>query len=114
MKHIRTKKDFEAELSAGGDRFVYFYSGWCHYCSDFLNSLEKHHKSGHAGFLKLCVDELPALEEHFQVEVVPSVLFFSGGKLVKRLDGVLGRGLNEEKLLAFMKACEARPAGGAK
>lgn len=114
MKHIRTKKDFDAELASGGERFVYFYSGWCHYCTAFLPALEKHCKGAHTGFLKLCVDELPGLEEHYRVEVVPSVLFFRDGRLAGRLDGVLGRGLSEEKLLAFMSACEGKPAGGEK
>ncbi len=108
MKHIRTKKDFEAELAAGGGRFVYFYSGWCHFCSAFLPAFEEHVKRSHAVFLKLCVDELPALEEHFQIEVVPSVLYFKDGKLAKRLDGVLGRGLSEEKLHAFVKDCTGK------
>lgn len=105
MKDIRTKKDFEAELAAGGERFVFFYSGWCHFCSAFLPALETHAKGSRAAFVKLCVDELPWIEEHFAIEVVPSVLFFKDGKLVKRLDGVLGRGLSEEHLLAFAKTC---------
>lgn len=105
MKDIRTQKDFDAELAAGGERFVFFYSGWCHFCTTFLPSLEEHAKGSQVVFVKLCVDDLPKLEEHFGVEVVPSVLFFKDGKLAKRLDGVLGRGLSEEKLLAFAKTC---------
>jgi len=110
MKDIRTQKDFDAELAAGGERFVFFYSGWCHFCTSFLPSLEGHAKGSRVVFVKLCVDELPALEEHFCVEVVPSVLFFRDGKLVKRLDGVLGRGLSEEKLLSFAKECGIKTA----
>lgn len=105
MKDIRTQKDFDAELEAGGERFVFFYSGWCHFCTTFLPALEEHANGSQVVFVKLCVDDLPGLEEHFGVEVVPSVLFFKDGKLAKRLDGVLGRGLSEEKLLAFARTC---------
>lgn len=110
MKDIRTKKDFDAELAAGGERLVLFYSGWCHFCTAFLPALEKCAGANSAVFIKLCVDDLPAVEEHFAVEVVPTVLFFKDGKLASRLDGVLGRGLTEEKLLAFAKACGIKPA----
>lgn len=105
MKDIKTQKDFDAELAAGGERFVFFYSGWCSFCTTFLPALEEHSEASQVVFVKLCVDDLPRLEEHFGVEVVPSVLFFRGGKLAKRLDGVLGRGLSEKKLLAFAKEC---------
>ncbi len=110
MKDIRTKKDFDAELAAGGERLVLFYSGWCHFCSSFMPALEKSAKGSPAVFIKLCVDDLPALEEHFAVEVVPTVLFFKDGKLAKRLDGVLGRGLTEEKLAAFAESCGIKTA----
>ena len=110
MKDIRTKKDFDAELAAGGERLMLFYSGWCHFCGEIMPALEKRARHSPAVFIKLCVDDLPALEEHFAVEVVPTVLFFKDGRLANRLDGVLGRGLTEEKLDTFAAVCGIKPA----
>jgi hypothetical protein len=37
--------------------------------------------------------------------VVPTVLVFEKGKLVKRLDGLHGVGLSEKQLMDFVKTC---------
>ncbi|OIO05236.1 MAG: hypothetical protein AUJ51_00095 [Elusimicrobia bacterium CG1_02_56_21] len=105
MKEIKTKADFEAEIKTGPARLILFYSGWCHFCSDFMPAFEKISAATPAAFIKICVDDLPEIESAFAVEVVPTVLFFKDGKLSNRLDGVLGRGISEEKMLAFSAAC---------
>lgn len=110
MKNIVTKADFDAEISAGGERLLLFYSGWCPFCTDFMPAFEKTAGAGPAALAKVCVDDLPALEDSFAVEVVPTVLFFKGGKLTKRLDGILGRGLTAEKLRAFADTCGIKTA----
>jgi len=110
VKNIVTKADFDAEISAGGGRLLLFYSGWCPFCTDFIPVFEKTACSDPAALAKVCVDDLPGLEDSFAVEVVPTVLFFKNGKLAKRLDGALGRGLTAEKLQAFAGACGIKSA----
>jgi thioredoxin-like negative regulator of GroEL len=105
VKTVKTKKEFEAELAAPGGRLALFYSAWCPFCTAFLPAFEKlAHGAPEASF-KVCVDDLAELEDLFSVEVVPTVLYFEDGKLAKRLDGRLGRGLNAEGLSAFCAAC---------
>ncbi|MDO8803898.1 MAG: thioredoxin family protein [Elusimicrobiota bacterium] len=110
MKNITTKADFDSELQGGAGRMILFYSGWCHFCTEFLPVFEKSAILAPGAFARLCVDDLPDIEHKFGVEVVPSVLFFKDGRLVNRLDGVLGRGLTGEKLQEFADACGIKAA----
>jgi hypothetical protein len=42
------------------------------------------------------------------LEEVPTALFFEKGKVVKRLDGALGAGLNEKQLTDFIHVCSTQ------
>ncbi len=110
MKELKTAAEFDSEIGAGGNRLVLFYSGWCHFCNEFLPSFEKNSAAASGVFVKVCVDDLPAIEARFAVEVVPSVLHFKDGKLANRLDGVLGRGLTDDSMRAFAAACGIKTA----
>jgi thioredoxin 1 len=105
MKEIKTREDFDKELQAG-EKFLLFYSPWCPFCSSFSPAFEKA-AGKDAAFGKVSTDDLPELEDAFSVDVVPTVLFFRGGKLSKRLDGALGRGLSAGDLEAFITLCRA-------
>ena len=104
MKKITHRADFDAELKAG-DRLALFYSAYCPFCQAFLPTFEKLAKSARGGCVEICTDGLSELEDLFSVDVVPTVLYFTGGRLSARLDGVLGRGLTEAGLREFMKEC---------
>lgn len=107
MKQIKYRKDFDSELAAG-ERLVLFYSAWCPFCTAFMPAFERQADGG-AGYARVCTDDLPELEDLFSIEVVPTVLFFSGGKLAARLDGQLGRGLTAEGLASFAKGRGKKP-----
>ncbi len=107
IKNIKTKPEFDAELGAGGKRLALFYSSWCPFCAAFLPVFTKTAAGSPSLFIKVCTDDLSALEDSLSVEVVPTVLFFKDGKLKKRLDGAPGAGLTEEKLAAFINSCGA-------
>ncbi|MDD2804378.1 MAG: thioredoxin family protein [Elusimicrobiales bacterium] len=110
-KNIKTREVFEAELKAGEGRFALFYSAWCPFCTSFMPAYDGEAAAGGAEFLKVCTDDLPELEDRFSVEVVPTVLYFKDGKLARRLDGALGRGLGADGLRAFVAACAAKGRG---
>ena len=105
MKTIKTETDFDAELGAGGERLILFYSGWCPFCTVFLPAFKKAAAGKPSVFAAACTDDLPELEDRFSVEVVPTVLFFKNGELVKRLDGAPGIGLTEAELAGFTNSC---------
>jgi thioredoxin-like negative regulator of GroEL len=108
MKDIKKKADFDLELAAGGDRFVLFHSAWCPFCMAFAPAFAELAAGGKEAFAKVSVDSLPEMEDAFSVDVVPTVLFFRDGKLRRRLDGALGRGLSAGDLAAFVKLCKGK------
>jgi thioredoxin 1 len=105
MKDIITLPVFNEEIAAKEGRLLLFYSGWCPFCTSFLPEFEKCAAMTPGSLARVSTDKLPELEDKFSIEVVPTVLYFRDGKLVKRLDGLLGRGLNGENLRAFIKEC---------
>jgi thioredoxin-like negative regulator of GroEL len=111
IKDIKTREEFDLELRADGDRFMFFYSAWCPFCSVFAPTFEKFAASAPGAFAKVSSDSLPELEDAFCVDVVPTVLCFRAGRLHKRLDGALGRGLTEKGLRDFIKACAVTGRG---
>lgn len=105
-RKIATKKDFNAEIGGDSGRIALFYSSWCPFCLSFLPAFEA--LAGKSvGFIKVCTDDLPDLEDAFGVEVVPTVLCFRKGKVAARLDGELGRGLSARALSVFAASCAA-------
>lgn len=102
---VDNRGQLEQALSGGENRLVLFYSAYCPFCLSFLPAFEAGAAAAPENFIKACTDGSEELEDLFAVEVVPTVLFFEGGKLSKRLDGKLGRGLSAENLAAFTAAC---------
>ena len=86
-----------------------FYASWCPFCVDFLPVFQKCAEGEGLGFL-VVQDDQETMGDRYSVEVVPTVLFFEKGKVAKRLDGVLGVGLNENKLTEFIHTC-TQPGG---
>ncbi|HNW45512.1 MAG TPA: thioredoxin family protein [Elusimicrobiales bacterium] len=108
IKDIKMKEGLELELRSGGDKFLLFYSAWCPYCIEFTPAFEKIAASDAGVFSKVCIDELPEVEDLFSIEVVPTVLFFRSGVVDRRLNGIEGVGLTAEGLADFIFLCRGR------
>jgi len=104
MREIESQNDLMSILKSNGRVFTLFYASWCPFCRTFLPIFEKHaQKSGVIRFLRVKIDdESNPLWEEYEIEVVPTVILFDGGKVTARLDGMLGRGLSEEQLKGFL------------
>lgn len=111
IRKIADRVGLEKALHGRESRLVLFYSEYCPFCTSFMPHFEKAAQRAPELFLKACVDGSDSLDDLFSVEVVPTVLCFTGDKLSKRLDGRLGRGLTQADLEAFTAACLAGGEG---
>ncbi len=81
-----------------------FYASWCPFCIRFLPAFKQQaqRKRGHFVIVQ---DDDEVMAARYSVEVYPTVLFIEKGIVSKRLDGVLGVGLDEKKLAGFIASC---------
>lgn len=103
---INTEQGLEDILKTQDDIFICFYAPWCPFSQRFLPIFEKCARDTTKQCYRMMIDELPRLCEKYQIEVYPTVLFFNGGKPVKRLDGGHGIGLSEQQFRELIRACE--------
>jgi thioredoxin 1 len=70
-----------------------FYATWCGPCrqlSPVVDALADQY-AGKIKFVKVNVDESPKLAQQFQVEAIPTLLFFKDGKLADTSVGLLSK-----------------------
>ena len=82
--------DFEASVvGAGVPVLVEFTTPWCRPCQIAAEALADAaaQLAERARAYVLDVDAEPALADRFDVQVVPTLLFFHGGAVVERLEG---------------------------
>lgn len=99
MNRIQRKSQLAKILSQNKKVLALFYSSWCPFCQGFLPSFErKVVKTDFDMVLHVVVDDYDnPLWEGYSIEAVPTVILFELGTVLKRLDGRLGRGLNEKE-----------------
>jgi thioredoxin 1 len=85
------ESQFEAEVAqATSPVVVDFYAPWCGPCKMLSPMLDKLAGSltNKVKFVKINVDEANALAQRLEIEGVPTLMFFKGGKVVDRLVGL--------------------------
>jgi thioredoxin 1 len=90
VKHI-TQMEFTNEVtSASGAVVVDFYATWCGPCKLLAPMMDAQAGlfTGKIKFLKVNVDESQALAQTYEIQAIPTVLFFRDGKLADRMTGV--------------------------
>lgn len=102
---VTNEEEFARRLASGGDLVALFYSAWCPFCTGFLPVFGKYAAPRPRNFLRVLTNAMPSVEDRYSIEVVPSLILFSGGKAVRRLDGLLGQGITEAMLKDFLKDC---------
>ena len=93
------------EILRATDRVIaLFYASWCPFCVRFLPIFKKHAEGEGRNFV-IVQDDQETIADQYSVKVYPTVLFFENGVISKRLDGVLGVGLDERQLAEFVSLC---------
>ncbi len=90
VKHI-TQGEFAAEVTRCATPVVAdFYATWCGPCRTLSPMLDKL-AGGYADkikFVKINVDESPGLAQNFQVQAIPTLIFFKDSKVADRITGL--------------------------
>lgn len=91
VKHI-SQEEFDAEVTrAALPVVVDCYATWCGPCrrlAPIVDGLADEF-AGKIKFVKVNVDESPKISQRFNIEGIPMLLFFKGGKLVNSSVGLL-------------------------
>ena len=91
VKHI-AQGEFADEVTRCATPVVAdFYATWCGPCRELSPLLDKL-AAGYTDkikFVKVNVDESPGLAQNFQVQAIPTLIFFKDGKVVDRTTGLL-------------------------
>ena len=103
VKHI-TQGEFSDEVTHYASPVVVdFYATWCGPCrvlSPMLDRLAGDY-TGKIKFVKLNVDESPGIAQNFQVQAIPTLIFFKDGKVADRVTGLLPETELKSKLTAL-------------
>jgi len=103
VKHITQGEFAEQVTGATGAVVVDFYATWCGPCRELSPMLDSAAGSfaDKIKFFKVNVDESPGLAQNFQVQAIPTLLFFKDGKLADRTTGLLSESDLKDKLAAL-------------
>ena len=87
IKHVETEQELN-ELLKNGDVLVDFFATWCGPCRMLGPVLEELDAEGFpVQIVKIDTDEAPDLAMKYNVQAIPTLLFFSEGKLVNKTMG---------------------------
>ncbi len=103
VKHIM-QGEFAAEVTRCAKPVVAdFYATWCGPCRQLSPMLDQL-AGGYADkvkFVKINVDESPGLAQNFQVQAIPTLIFFKDGKVADRVTGLPAEADLKARLDAF-------------
>jgi thioredoxin 1 len=100
--------DLDEAVKSRDKLMVLFYASWCPFSRAFLATYLAHAAAGDPCYARIIVDIGDPVVEKYGIEVFPTVLFFEGGRVARRLDGVYHRGLSEGQLREFAGLCAVK------
>jgi thioredoxin 1 len=104
MIKVDNQQDLNEELKKNEKVLALFYASWCPYCAAFVPVFNKTVGNFSVGpVVHVLLDDFDnPLWDDYDIEAVPTVIFFEKGKASKRLNGTLGVGLREKQLVVWL------------
>jgi thiol-disulfide isomerase/thioredoxin len=104
MIEVDNQQDLNEELKKNGKVLAIFYASWCPYCVAFVPVFNKKVGNFSVGpVIHVLLDDYDnPLWDDYDIEAVPTVIFFEKGKVCKRLNGRFGVGLNEKQFAVWL------------
>ncbi len=105
MNEIYNKQNLDLELKKNKRIIALFYASWCPFCVGFVPTFDKTvAKMGFESVIHVRLDDYDnGLWDDYDVPAVPTIIYFEDGKVCKRLDAQLGRGLSESSFKKWME-----------
>src|SRR5271157_2995680 len=105
MREIDNGEELNNVLEKTEKVLVLFYSSWCPYCTRFVPVFDKKiDKLQVESVIHVLLDDYDnPLWDTYDIEAVPTIIFFEKGKVSKRLDGRFGVGLNEKQFIVWLE-----------
>jgi len=102
---VYNQEDFDAELKKHKTVLAVFYSSWCPFCVRFVPTFDKKVASmGFESVIHVILDDYDdPMWDEYDIPAVPTIIYFVDGKVSKRLDAHLGRGLSEGEFKAWIE-----------
>ncbi|MFA5828883.1 MAG: thioredoxin [Candidatus Gracilibacteria bacterium] len=100
-----TDANFEAEvMKAKGLVLVDFFAVWCGPCKMMAPAIEKLAEAykGKVKIGKMDVDENQAVSGHFEIQSIPTLIFFQDGAMVEKLVGFQSEEALKQKIEALL------------
>ncbi len=104
MLEVKDARAFKAQvLEAAEPTVALFWATWCPFCRRYKPEFDKLAAKWPWRFAAVYLDdESNPLWDDYNVEVVPTLALFRGGKLVDRQDGILGYGIDRKATDGFV------------
>lgn len=105
MIRVDNREELDKELKKNKQVLALFYANWCPYCVRSVPNFDKKAASlGFKNIIHVLLDDYDnQLWDDFDVPAVPTIIYFEGSKVSKRLDGKLGRGLSEQEFNVWIE-----------
>ncbi|HUN55246.1 MAG TPA: protein disulfide isomerase family protein [Smithella sp.] len=104
-KLVKNNKEFDEMLRENNEVLVLFYASWCPFSQRFLPVFEKMANDKTYKCCRVLADEMDGCEDKYSIDVFPTVIYFENGKVVKRLDGLHGYGIEEKQFVKMADSC---------
>lgn len=109
MIELESKEQLDNLLVRNEKLLVLFYATWCPFCTRFVSVFDKKTVNfKEAPVIHVVLDDYDnQLWDDYEIEAVPTVIYFKHSKVDQRLDGGAGVGLSEKKLDVWLQKFEA-------